>query len=129
MLTSFIAKTRLGDVEEELANVPIEYEYCPYIIEYGNDILDIDNVKVMIPDICLIARVGEYYIMTSDGYCGDFSLTLLCDIRDIDPKNYLYWEQDDIPTTIKNYLGQKAPANLLDLDCYIIHEERHEFSI
>ena len=113
-------ETKLGEVEDLLyENDEIQAEMNIYDVSMegaDNESIEVEGVRIIIPELGYSARFGEYLIYDeeADAYEADFSLTLIYDIDEKAPDKYLYWEQDGIVIALYNYQNQMGKKKGVD---------------
>lgn len=113
----------LGEVEERLTEeffdeLPVEEEENEYVIVAN-------EARIIVPALNLSVREGTYlrYDEDEEDYLADFSLTLIYEKDETDPKKYLCWEQDDLIVAIYNYINRSANYDMDALEaCSCIAE-------
>lgn len=108
-----IGNTQLKNVEDMLCEID-DYEYPGEEVEIDdNSIILIYPYIIQIQDLNIEVREGTFYYIDDDGeYMPDFSLCLIYELDEVDPANWLYWEQDGIIVTLYNYLAAIGKANI-----------------
>lgn len=105
------------EYEEKIENDEDFQEYEDLgVINCDEDIIIVYGPMIDFPELGISCTEGVYCNKDDEeesGYMADFSLTLIYDIEFKDISDYLYWEQDPIPTAIHNFfygakkLGQR----------------------
>lgn len=112
---------QLEEIDEKIAQLMESIDYIDeFEVEADEDSKIIAyNYKVLLPSLNLYAREGTMLNYSEDeqDWCADFSLTLIYNMDD----EYLYWEQDDIPITLHNFLNatNRPKQSIYDLECII----------
>ena len=103
-----------GESEDEtIVEIEIDEDAVIYVYPY----------MILIPDLDLSVREGMYCYKTNDNeYMPDFSLSLIYELNEKDPQNWLYWEQDDTAVSLHNYLTAigKPVENIYEYKCEIV---------
>lgn len=104
---------KLGELEDNLGGIydqdlDIEYYELP-MKEDESVMITVEGIRVLLPELELSLCQGEYcvYDPEEDCYMADFSITLLYELNEKDPKAFLYWEQDGPQIALYNYLHNK----------------------
>ena len=120
-------KCRLSDVEDILAEEEFLYDLCD-VISFDNteDYIEVYKTKIVIPSLGIYVKEGTWitYYEDEGEYMPDFSLSVIYNIDEEDPQNYMYWEQDGIVTTLFNWTRYNEKSFLLDYECEIVMEEQ-----
>jgi hypothetical protein len=117
----------LGELEEvidQLFEKGIDLDMYEIIVEKTEDcMLSIESMRVIIPELNVSMRQGAYCVYDPDEeeYVADFSISLIYEKDETNPKNYLYWEQDGYQITLSNYFRKDdiSMDSLDDLKCII----------
>lgn len=124
-------KCKLKDADEilveELENIFVEY----YEIDVPDckDTISIYGYRIIVPEAGFSIRGGTYNNWDEDEGMAlpDFALSLIYDLDETDPAQYLYWEQDDELISLYNFLRVLDSSSMYggvgNMDCQIEFEE------
>lgn len=116
---------KLGEVEDYIIeNEEFSYPDELYEIDLDSeyDYIEAEGIKIIIPEFGLYMRQGTYMALYEDEceVMPDFSLTLVYDIEESNPQNWLYWESDGVCTTLHNWFSHIGKgSNVYELECEV----------
>lgn len=95
---------KLGEAEEAIGELEICSEDT-VMEETEESQITKSDYYIYIPELGLNVHDGTFYCKSDEGeFEPDFSLAIVCDANDDEPRKWLYWEQDGVLVTLANYL-------------------------
>ena len=98
----------LGEIDDALETLYETVEYDMYeveINEFDNSVLAVTGIRILVPELKVSLRQGDVCVFDPDEeeYVPDFSVSIVYEQDETDPKTFLYWEQDGFQVTLFNF--------------------------
>lgn len=107
MKMTFLLKD-LDEIISILYDLDFENNYHEISVnDCANDKILIDSFRIVIEELGVCVRQGEYYAYDESDheYLADYSLSLLYPLNETNPALYLMFEQDSPEITLYNYFS------------------------
>lgn len=105
-----LSKDDIGEVRVIVED--INRKVSPYVSE----------LIIKFPSMGVSVRLGTLYICDEDdgGICPDNSFTLVYELNEYDPDNFIYWSDYDLPKALFQYFDSKySMEDICNTDCVI----------